>query len=86
MVVIKHANDIYTVYAHHSKNLVKAGKQVKRGEVIAKSGRSGHASGPHLHFEIRKGTQSFDPEYSLNQNIHSYASRATASDKSQKKN
>ncbi len=85
MVVIKHAHDIYSVYAHHSKNLVKIGKHVIRGDVIAKSGHSGHATGPHLHFEIRRGTQSFDPQYALNENIHSIASRSVASD-SKKRN
>jgi murein DD-endopeptidase MepM/ murein hydrolase activator NlpD len=81
MVVIKHAGDLYSVYAHHSKNLVKLGQKVKRGEEIALSGKSGHAHGPHLHFEIRRGTQSFDPEFALNDNIRSYATRNVASEK-----
>ena len=82
MVVIKHPDDFYSIYAHHSKNLVKAGKRVKRGDLIAYSGKSGHADGPHLHFEIRHGTQSFDPAYALNENIKVYASsRSVASRK-----
>ena len=74
MVVLKHADNFYTVYAHHSKNLVKVGKQVKRGDLIAYSGRSGHASGPHLHFEIRHGTESYDPVYAIKENIQQVAS------------
>jgi murein DD-endopeptidase MepM/ murein hydrolase activator NlpD len=81
MVVIKHAGDLYSVYAHHSKNLVKVGEHVKRGEQIAFSGASGHAHGAHLHFEIRKGTRSYDPEVALNDNIRMYANRAVASEK-----
>ena len=76
MVVMKHPGDLYSVYAHHSKNLVKVGDSIKRGQQIAFSGASGHAHGAHLHFEIRKGTQSFDPEIALNNNIRSYANRS----------
>ncbi|MBS1958151.1 MAG: M23 family metallopeptidase [Bdellovibrionales bacterium] len=82
MVVLKHKDNFYSVYAHHSRNSVKLGKHVKRGQIIAYSGKSGHATGPHLHFEIRRGTQSFDPDYALNANINDLASnRKVASDK-----
>ncbi len=74
MVVLKHDDGYFTVYAHHSKNLVKLGKKVKCGDLIAFTGKSGHAHGPHLHFEIRRGTQSFDPEYAINESIRSVAS------------
>jgi murein DD-endopeptidase MepM/ murein hydrolase activator NlpD len=73
MVVIKHEDNFYSVYAHHSKNLVKVGKHVSRGDQIALSGKSGHASGPHLHFEIRQGTESYNPYLALNENIQKYA-------------
>ena len=69
MIVLKHADNFYSVYAHHSKNLVKVGKKVSRGETIALSGKSGHASGPHLHFEIRHGTESYDPIFAIKGNI-----------------
>lgn len=75
MVVLKHRGNFYSVYAHHSKNKVKLGQRVQMGQVIALAGKSGHASGPHLHFEIRKGTQSFDPEYALNQQSREIAYR-----------
>jgi murein DD-endopeptidase MepM/ murein hydrolase activator NlpD len=84
MIVIKHDDGFYSVYAHHSKNLVKVGKHVSRGDKIALSGRSGRASGPHLHFEIRRGVESFDPIFAINENMKkSLASRKVASDSPQ---
>jgi murein DD-endopeptidase MepM/ murein hydrolase activator NlpD len=84
MIVIKHDDGFYSVYAHHSKNLVKVGKRVSRGDKIALSGRSGRASGPHLHFEIRRGVESFDPIFAINENMKkSLASRKVASDSPQ---
>ena len=61
MVVIKHENRYYTVYAHNRVNKVSKGDRVRKGEVIAELGNSGRARGPHLHFEIRKGKYSVDP-------------------------
>jgi murein DD-endopeptidase MepM/ murein hydrolase activator NlpD len=79
MVVLKHAGNFYTVYAHHSKNMVKIGQKVEKGQLIAYSGRTGHASGPHLHFELRQGTQSYDPEYAFNGYFKVSANRKIAS-------
>jgi len=52
MVVLK-GRGVLTVYAHNSKNLVKAGDIVRRGDQIAEVGQTGNASGPHCHFEVR---------------------------------
>jgi murein DD-endopeptidase MepM/ murein hydrolase activator NlpD len=79
MVVLKHSDGYYTVYAHHSKNRVKIHQKVAAGQVIAYSGKSGHASGPHLHFELRRGAQSIDPEYALNRHLKTSANRKIAS-------
>lgn len=61
MVVVKHEGELMTVYAHNSVLLVKAGDRVDAGQAVALSGQSGRASGPHLHFEVRRGQVPRDP-------------------------
>lgn len=51
-----------TRYAHLDKALVQQGTKVTQGEAIAKSGNTGIGSGPHLHFEVRRGGAPLDPE------------------------
>jgi murein DD-endopeptidase MepM/ murein hydrolase activator NlpD len=43
----------WVIYAHLSKSLVKAGDEIKKGQMIGESGNTGNSSGPHLHFEMR---------------------------------
>ena len=66
LVLIRHSNGYVTAYAHASELLVKRGDIIKRGQVIAKSGQSGEAGSPQLHFEIRKGSSPVDPLQFLN--------------------
>jgi len=61
MIVIEHENNYLTVYAHNSINFVGENEIVKRGEVIAASGKTGAVTGAHLHFEIRKGVVPLNP-------------------------
>lgn len=61
MIVIKHDDDFATVYAHNRKNLVKRGERVTQGQLIGYVGATGKATGPHLHFEIRKREIAHDP-------------------------
>jgi murein DD-endopeptidase MepM/ murein hydrolase activator NlpD len=61
MIVIKHRGGLSTVYAHASKLLVHRGQRVVIGQKIALSGMSGHATGPHLHFEVRSGVIAVNP-------------------------
>ncbi len=60
-VEIDHGNGWITRYGHNSKLLVKAGDKVSAGQVIALSGSTGHSTGPHCHFEIRKSGVPKDP-------------------------
>ncbi|MBI3580409.1 MAG: M23 family metallopeptidase [Ignavibacteriales bacterium] len=53
MVIINHGYGYTSLYAHLSNVLVHAGQQIKRGDLIARSGRTGLVSGPNLHYEIR---------------------------------
>jgi murein DD-endopeptidase MepM/ murein hydrolase activator NlpD len=52
-VVVEHGNGVITLYAHHRLNLVHPGDIVRRGQKIAEVGRTGNATGPHLHFELK---------------------------------
>jgi hypothetical protein len=65
LVVLRHLNGLSSVYAHNSKLLVIRGQKVKRGQLIARSGSTGHSSGPHVHFEIRKGVSPMNPERAI---------------------
>jgi len=56
VIVIQHADEMYTLYAHLSSILVKAGDEVLAGDEIGQIGATGGATGPHLHFEVRKGS------------------------------
>lgn len=51
-IVIRHENGLTTLYGHLSRQAVAAGDKVNRGETIAYMGRSGWATGPHLHFTV----------------------------------
>ncbi len=66
LVLVRHSNGYVTAYAHASELLVKRGETIKRGQTIAKSGQSGEAGSPQLHFEIRKGSTPVDPLKFLN--------------------
>jgi murein DD-endopeptidase MepM/ murein hydrolase activator NlpD len=61
LILVRHANGFVTAYAHASEISVKRGDQVRRGQVIAKSGQTGSVTSPQLHFEIRKGSSPVDP-------------------------
>ncbi len=61
LVIINHENGYKTYYSSCSEIYVKAGERVKRGDVIALSGRTGRPT-PHLHYEIRKDGIPLDPD------------------------
>ena len=61
LILIRHSNGWVSTYAHADKMLVKVGDQVKRGQVIAKAGKTGPVTQPLLGFELRKGSVPVDP-------------------------
>jgi murein DD-endopeptidase MepM/ murein hydrolase activator NlpD len=61
LVILKHEHGYFTYYGHLSHFIVKPGQSVKRGTVIALSGNTGRTTGPHLHFEVRKGKRPVNP-------------------------
>ncbi len=65
VVAIRHAGTFVTVYAHNEANLVAPGDWVSRGQIIARVGRTGNATGPHLHFEVRREHRARNPLYYL---------------------
>jgi len=60
-VEINHGYGYKTVYGHLSKALVREGRHVKRGDVIALSGNTGLSTAPHLHYEVRVNGVPKDP-------------------------
>jgi len=64
-IFIRHQDGYITVYGHNKVNKVKVGDIVYQGQEIAEVGRTGYATGPHLHFEVRKLDQPINPLYAL---------------------
>jgi murein DD-endopeptidase MepM/ murein hydrolase activator NlpD len=61
MIIIRHADTFSTVYAHLSKITVKKNQFIGRGLPIGRVGHTGHATGSHLHFEVRNNRVPVDP-------------------------
>ena len=61
LVIIRHGKSLFTAYGHNQRMLVKKGAKVRAGDVIARVGHTGRASGPHLHFEVRQGSTPVNP-------------------------
>jgi murein DD-endopeptidase MepM/ murein hydrolase activator NlpD len=61
LVLVQHANDYVTAYAHAKELRVKAGDHIKRDDLIGLSGQTGDVDTPQIHFEIRKGSTPVDP-------------------------
>jgi len=62
MVILNHGDGYYTLYAHLSEISVSVGQEVAPGQGIGRSGDTGSLKGPVLHFEVRKGGASVNPE------------------------
>lgn len=60
-IIINHGNNITSLYAHLSKIFVKPNEQVTTDTIIGEMGATGHASGDHLHLEVRDNGKPFNP-------------------------
>ena len=61
IVEIDHGNGYITRYAHNSKNVVKNGELIARGQKLAEVGKTGRSTGAHLHFEVLRNGKAIDP-------------------------
>ena len=61
IIRIEHDSGFVTVYAHNLENLVEVGDRVSGGTIIATVGRTGRATTPHLHFEVRHEGMVYNP-------------------------
>jgi len=60
-VILDHPDEYQSLYGHASRLLVGEGDTVAAGQVVALAGSTGRSTGPHLHFEIRRGARAIDP-------------------------
>jgi murein DD-endopeptidase MepM/ murein hydrolase activator NlpD len=68
-LIIDHGYGVQTLYGHNSKLLVSVGQRVSKGQIITQVGATGFATGPHLHYEIRKNNFAVSPSRYLNLDI-----------------
>ena len=61
VVVVRHDDGVETLYGHNARNLVKAGERVDATTPMALVGSTGNATGPHLHFEVRREDKAINP-------------------------
>lgn len=62
-LIIDHTPEIATLYAHCSRIVAAVGEEVCCGEIVAEAGQTGNATGPHLHFELHRGSDYLNPVY-----------------------
>ncbi len=65
IIILRHKDGFFTVYAHNKQNLVNSGDRVGKGDTIAVVGATGNAVTAHLHFEVRYGRTTLDPLFYL---------------------
>ncbi|MDH5570886.1 MAG: peptidoglycan DD-metalloendopeptidase family protein [Gammaproteobacteria bacterium] len=62
LIEINHGKGYVTRYGHNSKNLVKVGDTIKKGQVVSEMGTTGRSTGPHVHFEVLYNGQAVNPK------------------------
>jgi len=62
LIIVAHADDYATWYGHLSRIAVSPGSRVRKGDYIGQVGSTGVSTGPHLHFEVRKGDRALNPD------------------------
>ena len=72
-IIIDHGYRLSSLYGHNSRLAVSMGSKVKKGQIIAYTGVSGFATGPHLHYELRRNGVAINPIRYLNLDIFSAA-------------
>lgn len=65
LLIVKHSDNLYTVYGHNRSTLVKTGAFVNKGQRIALSGRVPSLGRGGVHFEVRQGNQAVNPAFYL---------------------
>jgi hypothetical protein len=65
LVIVEHDGGWSSYYAHLSEFAVKAGEEVRQGQLLGGAGTTGYSTGPHLHFEIRYHGRPVDPHVHL---------------------
>ena len=65
LVVVDHGNGLQTCYAHLAAFRVRAGQELKRGDIVGLVGASGRVTAPHLHYEVRVGGAPVNPYFYL---------------------
>lgn len=68
-VIVKHNSGLSTLYGHNSRFAVSVGQRVKKGQLVCYVGTTGWTTGPHLHYEVRRGDQPVNPIVYLDVNI-----------------
>lgn len=75
LIIVDHGKGYQTYYAHLSRFEVVAGQEVRRGEIVGRSGATGRVTSPHLHYEVRQGGTPVNPYRFLKNALVQTASR-----------